>query len=138
MANERARGLGYKFVTDDKYLVDPFSPTDGISYEGDGSPVSYGNSTGGIMSQAPIPVPLKYIPEGGDGRDGPTGPTETDLGEVTADNYGYGAIGNDPSMNMTEEEQPGVDSINNAKMSKMDALKAAGTFAFMGPFAGIF
>ena len=62
MANERARGLGYKFITDDKYLVDPFSPTDGISYEGDGSPVSYANS--GIMSQAPIPAPLQYIPQG--------------------------------------------------------------------------
>ena len=65
MANERARRLGYKFVTDDKYLVDPFSPTDGISYEGDGSPVSYANL--GIMTQAPIPGPLKYIPEGGGG-----------------------------------------------------------------------
>ena len=55
MANERARGLGYKYITDDKYLVNPFSPTDGISYEGDGSPVSYANS--GIMAQAPIIYP---------------------------------------------------------------------------------
>ena len=138
MANERARGLGYKFVTDDKYLVNPFSPTDGISYEGDGSPVSYANSMGGIMTQAPIPGPLKYIPEGDGGGGKPPGPTGPDPGAVTADDYGYGAIGNDPSMNMTEEEQAGVDSINNAKMSKMDALKAAGAFAFMGPFAGIF
>ena len=65
MANERARGLGYKFVTDDKYLVDPFSPTDGISYEGDGSPVSYANS--GIMAQAPIIYPP--INQGGGGGD---------------------------------------------------------------------
>ena len=63
MANERARGLGYKYITDDKYLVNPFSPTEGISYEGDGSPVSYANS--GIMSQSPIPAPLQYIPQGG-------------------------------------------------------------------------
>jgi hypothetical protein len=63
MANERARGLGYKYITDDKYLVNPFSPTDGISYEGDGSPVSYANS--GIMNQAPIPEPLQYIPRDG-------------------------------------------------------------------------
>ena len=70
MANERARGLGYDFVTDDRYLVDPFSPTDGISYEGDGSPVSYANSMGGIMTQAPIPGPLKYIPPNdGGGKD---------------------------------------------------------------------
>ena len=63
MANERARGLGYKYITDDKYLVNPFSPTEGISYEGDGSPVSYANS--GIMNQAPIPEPLQYIPRDG-------------------------------------------------------------------------
>mgnify|MGYP003671061427 CR=1 FL=1 len=55
MANERARKLGYKYITDDKYLVNPFSPTEGISYEGDGSPVSYANS--GIMAQAPIIYP---------------------------------------------------------------------------------
>ena len=71
MANERARGLGYKYITDDKYLVNPFSPTEGISYEGDGSPVSYANS--GIMSQAPIPAPLKYIPREGGGE----GPVDT-------------------------------------------------------------
>jgi hypothetical protein len=65
MANERARGLGYKYITDDKYLVNPFSPTDGISYEGDGSPVSYANS--GIMNQAPIPELLQYIPRDGGG-----------------------------------------------------------------------
>ena len=89
MANERARKLGYKFVTDDKYLVDPFSPTDGISYEGDGSPVSYANS--GIMTQAPIPAPLNYkLPNEGGGGDGggdddddddnnPKGPTMSPL-----------------------------------------------------------
>ena len=132
MANERARKLGYKFVTDDKYLVDPFSPTDGISYEGDGSPVSYANS--GIMTQAPIPGPLKYIPEGdGGGRD-PDGPAP-DLGTVDANDYGYGTVGN---MGMTEEEQADVDSINNAKMGKMGLAKTLGAFAFMGPFAGIF
>ena len=134
MANERARGLGYKFVTDDKYLVDPFSPTDGISYEGDGSPVSYANSMGGIMTQAPIPGPLKYIPEGdGGGRD-PDGPAP-DTGAVTADDFGYGLV---EDMGMTEEEQAGVDSINNAKIGKMGLAKTIGAFAFMGPFAGIF
>ena len=57
--------LGYKFVTDDKYLVDPFSPTDGISYEGDGSPVSYANS--GIMTEAPIIYPPVNQGGGDDG-----------------------------------------------------------------------
>jgi hypothetical protein len=128
MANERARGLGYKYITDDKYLVNPFSPTEGISYEGDGSPVSYANS--GIMSQAPIPAPLQYIPRdgGGDGR-GPPGAPE-DIGAVTADDYGYGPVGN---MGMTEEEQAGVDSINNARPSVVDGLRAIGAFTIGGP-----
>ena len=131
MANERARKLGYKFVTDDKYLVDPFSPTDGISYEGDGSPVSYANS--GIMTQAPIPGPLKYIPEGdGGGRD-PDGPAP-DLGTVDANDYGYGTVGN---MGMTEEEQADVDSVKNAKMSKRGLAKTIGTFSMFGPFAAM-
>ena len=125
---------GDKFMSQTEFLQDDYVPTEGISYEGDGSPVSYANSMGGIMTQAPIPGPLKYIPEGDGGGGKPPGPGP-DLGEITADDYGYGPV---EDMGMTEEEQAGVDSINNAKMSKMDALKAAGTFAFMGPFAGIF
>jgi len=136
--DQKVRDQGYDFVSRDEFLQDGFKPTSDISYEGDGSPVSYANSMGGIMTQAPIPRPLKYIPEGDGGGGKPPGPTGPDPGAVTADDYGYGAIGNDLSMNMTEEEQAGVDSINNAKISKMDALKAAGAFAFMGPFAGIF
>ncbi len=57
------------------------------------------------MTQAPIPGPLKYIPEGdGGGRD-PDGPAP-DLGTVDANDYGYGTVGN---MGMTEEEQADVD-----------------------------
>ena len=84
MANERARGLGYKFVTDDKYLVDPFSPTDGISYEGDGSPVSYANS--GIMTQSPIIYP-PIINQGGGG-EGPPGPPGDDDDDENTTNAG--------------------------------------------------
>tara|TARA_R110002051_G_scaffold151790_1_gene224349 strand:- start:177 stop:746 length:570 start_codon:yes stop_codon:yes gene_type:complete len=84
MANERARGLGYKYITDDKYLVDPFSPTEGISYEGDGSPVSYANATGntGIMTQS-SDQPLQYINRDGRGgaenEDGNKNTTNADL-----------------------------------------------------------
>ena len=132
MANERARGLGYKFVTDDKYLVDPFSPTDGISYEGDGSPVSYANSMGGIMSQAPIPGPLKYIPEGGGGGDD-GGPKD----------YGYTGPGSTGSAKGFDIEDIGEGTIDDEDldtpgMSKIGAAKTLGSFAFMGPLAGIF
>jgi len=133
MANERARGLGYKFVTDDKYLVDPFSPTDGISYEGDGSPVSYANSMGGIMSQAPIPGPLKYIPEGGGGGGKPPGPA-VDNSQFDYETEAYGI---DPSQGLTEEEQEALDNqITGPKLGKLGTL---GTIAgmFTAPFSTI-
>ena len=78
--DQKVRDDGYKFVSQDKYLQNPFGATSGISYAGDGSPVSYANS--GIMSQAPIPAPLKYIPRegGGEGPPGPPGDDEEDDG----------------------------------------------------------
>ena len=40
-------------------------------------------------------------------------------------------------MGMTEEEQAGVDSINNAKMGKMGLAKTA--FSFLSnPFLGVY
>jgi hypothetical protein len=60
---------GDKFVPQTEYLQNDYVPTSGISYEGDGSPVSYANSMGGIMTQAP--APKAYIPPGGDGGNGP-------------------------------------------------------------------
>ena len=130
--DQKVRDQGYDFVSRNEYLEDDFKPTSGISYEGDGSPVSYANS--GIMTQAPIPGPLKYIPPSNDGsgRD-PEGPAP-DTGAVTADDYGKGPVG---EMGMTEEEQEGVDSVKNAKMSKLGLAKTIGSFAMFGPFAAM-
>ena len=62
---------GDKFVPQTKYLQSDYIPTSGISYEGDGSPVSYANS--GIMTQAPAST--GYIPQNnGGGGEGPPGP----------------------------------------------------------------
>jgi hypothetical protein len=131
--DQKVRDRGYDFVSQNKYLQDGFKSTDDISYEGDGSPVSYANSMGGIMTQAPIPGPLKYIPEGdGGGRD-PDGPAP-DTGAVTADDYGYGPVGD---MGMTEEEQADVDSVKNAKIGKLGIAKTIGSFAMFGPFAAM-
>ena len=88
--DQKVRDQGYDFVSKDEFLQDGFKPTSGISYAGDGSPVSYANS--GIMTQAPIPAPLNYkLPnEGGGGGGGgidddddddnnPKGPTMSPL-----------------------------------------------------------
>ena len=130
MANERARGLGYKFVTDDKYLVDPFSPTDGISYEGDGSPVSYANS--GIMAQAPIIYPPINQGGGDDGGGftGPTGPGSYDSAfdpETEKQNFNE-----DIGVGTVAEED---DEKRN--LGIVDALRAMGAFTFGGPLNAI-
>ena len=134
MANERARGLGYKFVTDDKYLVDPFSPTDGISYEGDGSPVSYANS--GIMSQAP--APLKYIPREGGG-EGPVDTGPKDYGYKSS----YASTGTTPGENKNYLNDIGVGTIDDEDdeetkgLSIMDMVRAGGAYMVGGPFNAI-
>ena len=73
---------GDKFVPQTKYLQSDYIPTSGISYEGDGSPVSYANS--GIMTQAPIIYPPIINQGGGDGGEGPPGPSDDDEEEENA------------------------------------------------------
>jgi len=135
MANERARGLGYKFVTDDKYLVNPFSPTEGISYEGDGSPVSYANSMGGIMSQAPYIYPP--INQGGGGGDGPVDLGPTDYGYESS----YESTGTTPGENANYLNDIGEGSIDeeDIKNNKPGILKQLGqmSMAFSNPVGTI-
>ena len=111
--DQKVRDQGYDFVSQDEYLQDGFKSTDGISYEGDGSPVSYANSMGGIMSQAPIPGPLKYTPPEGDGGGG-----DDDDDDDDDDNNPKG-----PSMSP-------MDALKNAGMFMMNPLGYLATKAF--------
>ena len=104
---------GDKFMSQSKYLQNDYVPTEGISYEGDGSPVSYANSMGGIMTQAPIPGPLKYIPEG-DGGGGGGGDDDDDDENKTYDG---------PSMSP-------IDAVKNAGMFMLNPLGYLATKAF--------
>jgi len=128
MANERARGLGYKFVTDDKYLVNPFSPTEGISYEGDGSPVSYANS--GIMSGYMTPPKIIYPPINESGGDGPVDPGPPDYGYT-----GPGSTGSVGGFNIEDIGEGTIDDEDDEKGSLgiVDALRAMGAFTLGGP-----
>ena len=120
---------GDKFMSQSKYLQNDYVPTEGISYEGDGSPVSYANSMGGIMSQAPIPGPLKYTPpDGGGGK--PPGPA-VDNSQFDYETEAYGI---DPSQGLTEEEQEALNNqIAGPKTSKLGKIGL--TLGFMtAPF----
>ena len=135
--DQKVRDQGYDFVSQDEYLQDGFKPTSGISYEGDGSPVSYANSMGGIMSQAPIPGPLKYIPEGGGGGGKPPGPAV----DNSQFDYEYGALGaldNPNNVGLTEEEQAALDAsiAGPEKMGKLGTLGTIGAF-FASPLTTI-
>ena len=126
VGNKDAEAQNLNYISNNRYLQDDFKGS---------TPLDFSNiSSSGIMSQAPVVRPLQYIPEGGGGGgDDNTGPAP-DLGEVTADDFGGGVVGD---MGMTEAEQAGVDSINNARMSKMDMVKAGFATVFGGPVFGI-
>ena len=96
---------GDKFVPQTKYLQNDYVPTEGISYAGDGSPVSYANS--GIMTQYPIIYPP--INQGGDGGGG-DGPPSGPAVDNSQFDYETEAYGIDPSQGLTEEEQEALDN----------------------------
>lgn len=87
-------------------------------------------SNSGIMSQAPIPGPLKYIPEGGGGGGKPPGPA-VDNSQFDYETEAYGI---DPSQGLTEEEQEALDNqIEGPKTSTLG--KIGTTLGFMtAPF----
>jgi len=91
-------------------------------------------SNSGIMSQAPVPYIYPPINQGGGGGGGGFDVTESIDQSTTSDDFGFGLEGNDPSMNMTEEEQEAIDNINNPTFNKA-ALAKIGLSSFFGPFS---
>jgi len=126
---------GDKFMSQSKYLQNDYVPTEGISYEGDGSPVSYANSMGGIMSQAPVataPLPL-VVAEGDDGDNNNTGPPgsyDSQFDPVTEKE----AFNKDIGVGTIAEE----DDEEEGKIGKMSLAKIAGSTLFGGLFAGTY
>ena len=134
--DQKVRDQGYDFVSKDEFLQDGFKPTSGISYAGDGSPVSYANS--GIMSgyMTPPPAPLKYIPreDGGGGGGGPTGPgVDNSQFDYETEAYGLDDL-SATEKGLTEEEQEALDNqIAGPQSSKLGQVGL--TLGFMtAPF----
>ena len=95
VGNKDAKSQGFDYISNNKYLQDDFTGS---------TPLDFSNvSSSGIMSQAPVPAPLSYIPqnEGGGG--------------------GGGSGGDD-------DDDDGNKNTNTGTMSPMDALKNAGMF----------
>ena len=68
--NKDAEAQGLNYISNNKYLQNDFTGS---------TPLDFSNVTNsGIMSQAPIPGPLKYIPEGDGGGDDDDDDDDTD------------------------------------------------------------
>ena len=85
--------------------------------------------------------PILPINQGGGG-DGGGGGIDTSAPEdqsTTADDFGFGLEGNDPSMNMTEEEKDAIDAYNNPATTKgMLGTIGLTAFGFMNPLTAMF
>ena len=131
VGNPFAKSQNFDFISNNRYLKDDFKGS---------TPLDFSNvSSSGIMSQAPVPAPLSYIPqnEGEGGGGGPTGPNPTDKSfDYETEAYGLNNL-TPEEKGITQEEQEDLNSINNAKMGKMGLAKTA--FSFLSnPFLGVY
>ena len=134
--DQKVRDQGYDFVSQDEYLQDGFKPTSGISYEGDGSPVSYANSMGGIMTQAPYIYPP--VNQGGGGGDGPPSGPAVDNSQFDYETEAYGLDDlSAEEKGLTEEEQEDLDNVKGANVGLTGAMKAAFALNTLGPIAAM-
>ena len=62
--------------------------------------------------------PILPINQGGDGGGGGIDTSAPEDQSTTADDFGFGLEGDDPSMNMTEEEKDAIDAYNNPGTTK--------------------
>ena len=125
---------GDKFMSQSKYLQNDYVPTEGISYEGDGSPVSYANSMGGIMTQAPIIYP-PIINQGGGG-DGPPGPADPGSYDSAFDPNNENEV-EDFNYDIGEGTIAEEDDEKTKGLSIMDMVRAGGAYMVGGPFNAI-
>ena len=82
--------------------------------------------------------PILPINQGGDGGGGGIDTSAPEDQSTTADDFGFGLEGDDPSMNMTEEEKDAIDAYNNPGITKGMIGTTLGMFTgFLNPFTAI-
>ena len=119
VGNKDAKLQGFDFISNNKYLQNDFTGS---------TPLDFSNVTNsGIMSQAPIPAPLAYIPE--NGRGGGNGPPTGPAVDNSQFDYETEAYGIDPDYGLTEEEQEALD--NQIAGPQLGKLGTIGTIAGM-------
>ena len=110
---------GDRFITQERFrLGDPIQKN--ISFDS-----GIGNTTAANMLPTPLFVP-RQSGEGGGG----ISTTGFEEQSTTADDFGSGLKGTDPSMNMTQEEEDAINDFNNPQVSTARGLTTAGLMAF--------
>ena len=88
VGNPFAKSQNFDFISNNQYLQDDFKGS---------TPLDFSNvSSSGIMSQAPVPAPLAYIPqnEGGGGGKGGDDDDDDDTTTTTTGKFGLGTLAN--------------------------------------------
>ena len=123
---------GDRFITQERFrLGDPIQKN-----------ISFNPGIPSTTAANMLPPP-PFIPrQGGEGGGG-ISTTGFEEQSTTADDFGSGLKGNDPSMNMTQEEEDAINAVNNPQVSTARGLTTAGlmAFGFLNPvtaFASLF
>ena len=84
--NKDAEEQGFNYISNNQYLQDDFKGS---------TPLDFSNvSSSGIMSQAPVPAPLAYIPQNEGGGGGGDDDDDDDTTTTTTGKFGLGTLAN--------------------------------------------
>ena len=110
---------GDRFITQERFrLGDPIQKN-----------ISFNPGIPSTTAANMLPPP-PFIPrQGGEGGGG-ISTTGFEEQSTTADDFGSGLKGTDPSMNMTQEEEDAINAVNNPQVSTARGLTTAGLMAF--------
>ena len=116
-----------RFITQERFrLGDPLQKN-----------ISFNSGITNAAAATPFILPINQ----GGGGDGPGGGIDTNDFEeqsTTADDFGFGLKGDDPSMNMTEDEEEAINAYNNPALNSIDYGTIGSMFAgFTNPITGI-
>jgi hypothetical protein len=127
-ADQNIFNQGDRFITQERFrLGDPIQRN-----------ISFDSGITNTAAAAPFILPINQGGGGGD-RDDREDPTAPEDQSTTADDFGFGLEGDDPTMNMTEEEKEAIDAYNNPGITKgMLGTIGATMFGFMNPISAMF
>ena len=125
-ADQNIFNQGNRFITQEQFRL-------GLPIQKN---ISFDSGITNTAAALPFILPIN---QGGGDRDDRGDPTASEDQSTTADDFGFGLEGDDPSMNMTEEEKEAIDAYNNPATTRgMLGTIGATMFGFMNPISAMF